>query len=78
MVGVTEASVGVTPVGAAVRAYVTSGENSLAVHLVMEAPDAALIPQVRSVAERHGIEHVTVQLETPAQHGEEAHGHGSW
>lgn len=57
---------------------VTSGENSLAVHLVMEAPDVALIPQVRSVAERHGIEHVTVQLETPAQRGDEAHGHGSW
>jgi cobalt-zinc-cadmium efflux system protein len=44
---------------------VTQGENSLSVHLVTEIPDFSLIQQAREVAEKHGIEHVTVQLEPP-------------
>lgn len=54
---------------------ITSGEHSLSVHLVMEPPDFAIIPQAQQVAERHGIEHITVQLETPAMRQNEAHAH---
>lgn len=57
---------------------VTSGENSLSVHLVMEQPDPGLIPQVRAVAEGYEIEHVTVQLETPAMRQAEEHAHPRW
>lgn len=63
----------------------TQGENSLSVHLVSDAPafalDApafALIEQAREVAERHGVEHVTVQLETPTMREAEEHAHPRW
>jgi cobalt-zinc-cadmium efflux system protein len=44
---------------------VTEGDISLSVHLVIEKADFSLIQQAKDVAEKHGIEHVTVQLEPP-------------
>ena len=57
---------------------VTSGLHSLTAHLVVATgqPQAALLPQVHAIAERHGIEHSTVQFEPPDAHaGHEGHVH---
>lgn len=57
---------------------VTSGLHSLTAHLVVAAGQspADLLPQVHAVAERHGIEHSTVQFEPPDAHtGHERHFH---
>ncbi|EYB66314.1 MULTISPECIES: cation diffusion facilitator family transporter [Deinococcus] len=57
---------------------VTSGLHSLTAHLVVATgqPQAALLPQVHAIAERHGIEHSTVQFEPPDAHaGQEGHVH---
>lgn len=56
----------------------TQGENALSVHLVADAPDLGLVAQAREVARRHGVEHVTVQIETPQMHEAEAHAHPRW
>ena len=55
---------------------ITSGEHSLTVHLVSSstAGNAELLAAAQEVAGRHGIEHVTVQVEPPGHHGEHAHG----
>ena len=55
---------------------ITSGEHSLTVHLVSgsTAGNAELLAAAQEVAGRHGIEHVTVQVEPPGHHGEHAHG----
>lgn len=55
---------------------ITSGEHSLTVHLVSgsTAGSAELLAAAQEVAGRHGIEHVTVQIEPPGHHGEHAHG----
>ncbi|MCY1702876.1 cation diffusion facilitator family transporter [Deinococcus sp. SL84] len=55
---------------------ITSGEHSLTVHLVSgsTAGSAELLAAAQEVAGRHGIEHVTVQVEPPGHHGEHAHG----
>lgn len=55
---------------------VTQGEHSLSVHLVTGTPDFALIQKAQEIAEEHGIEHVTVQLETGEMRQSEHHGHG--
>ena len=47
---------------------VTSGVHSLTAHLVVSQPPPDLLAQVNSVAERHGIEHSTVQFEGPDAH----------
>ena len=44
---------------------ITSGQNSLSVHLVTASPTPAILEQARAVAEKHGIEHTTIQLDTP-------------
>ncbi|WP_102124923.1 cation diffusion facilitator family transporter [Deinococcus planocerae] len=55
---------------------VTSGEHNLTAHLVVPGPEGGLLAQVHEVAERHGIEHSTVQLEPPGAHaGHEGHLH---
>lgn len=57
---------------------VTSGLHSLTAHLVVAAgqPQRDLLPQVHAIAERHGIEHSTVQFEPPDAHaGHEGHVH---
>ncbi|MBF6594290.1 MAG: cation transporter [Thermaceae bacterium] len=54
----------------------TQGENSLSVHLVTQTPELALIQKAQAVAEAHGVEHVTVQLETPQMRQTEHQGHG--
>jgi len=54
----------------------TQGENSLSVHLVTQTPELALIQKAQAVAEAHGVEHVTVQLETPQMRQAEHQGHG--
>lgn len=55
---------------------VTSGEHNLTAHLVAPAPAADLLSRVHEVAERHGIEHSTVQIEPPGVHaGHEGHLH---
>lgn len=55
---------------------VTSGMHMLTVHLVMPDPAPALQTQVEALAHRHGIEHVTVQIERPGSHaGHEGHLH---
>ncbi|GAA5514998.1 metal cation efflux system protein CzcD [Deinococcus carri] len=57
---------------------VTSGVHSLTAHLVVAAgqPHPDLLPQVHALAERHGIEHSTVQFEPPDAHaGHAAHFH---
>lgn len=57
---------------------VTEGENSLSVHLVTDTPDFSLIQQAKEVAEKHGIEHVTVQLEPPDMLEGEHSSHPRW
>ncbi|MEW6421940.1 MAG: cation diffusion facilitator family transporter [Deinococcota bacterium] len=47
---------------------VTSGEHHLTAHLVSAETPADLLPQVHEVAERYGIEHVTVQVEPEGVH----------
>ncbi|GBF04597.1 cation diffusion facilitator family transporter [Deinococcus aerius] len=48
---------------------VTSGLHSLTAHLVVAGqPAADLLPRVHAIAERHGIEHSTVQVEPPDTH----------
>ncbi|MFB9993361.1 cation diffusion facilitator family transporter [Deinococcus oregonensis] len=47
---------------------VTSGEHTLTAHLVSEVHSGTLLPQAREVAERYGIEHTTLQLESPGLH----------
>ncbi|GGS08502.1 MULTISPECIES: cation diffusion facilitator family transporter [Deinococcus] len=47
---------------------VTSGQHSLTAHLVSPAPSADVHALISTVATRHGIEHVTVQLEAPGAH----------
>ncbi|WP_034385728.1 cation diffusion facilitator family transporter [Deinococcus sp. YIM 77859] len=47
---------------------VTSGEHNLSAHLVSDRAPAALLPQVRVVAERYGIRHTTVQVEPEGLH----------
>ena len=55
---------------------ITSGENSLTVHLTVEQAPPGLLASVQAVAARHGIDHATVQLETPGTHaGEKGHLH---
>jgi cobalt-zinc-cadmium efflux system protein len=55
---------------------VTSGEHNLTAHLVVPGPQEGLLARVHEVAERHGIEHSTVQLEPPGLHtGHEGHVH---
>ncbi|BDP44705.1 cation efflux system protein (plasmid) [Deinococcus aetherius] len=55
---------------------VTSGEHNLTAHLVTNTPGPDLLARVHEVAERHGIEHSTVQLEPPGAHaGHEGHLH---
>lgn len=48
---------------------VTSGEHSLTAHLVSETLTPQLQVQATEVAQRYGIEHVTVQLEPPGMSG---------
>lgn len=47
---------------------VSSRQLSLTAHLVSPAPPADLHARISEVASRHGIEHVTVQLEAPGAH----------
>ena len=47
---------------------VTSGQHSLTAHLVSPAPSPDVHALISTVATRHGIEHVTVQLEAPGAH----------
>lgn len=47
---------------------VTSGVHSLTAHLVVDKPPPDLLAQVNATAERHGIEHSTVQFEGPDAH----------
>ncbi|GHG40961.1 MULTISPECIES: cation diffusion facilitator family transporter [Deinococcus] len=47
---------------------VTTGQNTLTAHLVTQAPPAAMQALVDEVAGRHGIDHVTVQIEAPDAH----------
>lgn len=55
---------------------VTSGEHNLTAHLVAPTPGTDLLSRVHEVAERHGIEHSTVQIEPPGAHaGHEGHLH---
>ncbi|BDP44631.1 cation efflux system protein (plasmid) [Deinococcus aetherius] len=55
---------------------VTSGEHNLTAHLVTNTPGPDLLARVHEVAERHGIEHSTVQIEPPGIHaGHEGHLH---
>ena len=56
----------------------TQSEPHLSVHLVVDSADFAYIQQAQAVAGRHGIEHVTVQLETPAMREAEEHAHPRW
>lgn len=53
----------------------TQSEHNLSVHLVVDSADFAYVQQAQVVAEQHGIEHVTVQLETPAMRQAEKHAH---
>jgi cobalt-zinc-cadmium efflux system protein len=57
---------------------VTEGDISLSVHLVIEKADFSLIQQAKDVAEKHGIEHVTVQLEPPDTLQNEHGNHPRW
>jgi cobalt-zinc-cadmium efflux system protein len=57
---------------------VTEGDISLSVHLVTEKADFSLIQQAKDVAEKHGIEHVTVQLEPPDALQDEHGSHPRW
>ncbi|SEJ84879.1 cobalt-zinc-cadmium efflux system protein [Deinococcus reticulitermitis] len=44
---------------------VTSGQHSLTAHLVSAVPSRTVQAKAAEVAQRYGIEHVTVQLESP-------------
>ncbi|WP_019008666.1 cation diffusion facilitator family transporter [Deinococcus aquatilis] len=51
---------------------VTTGEHNLTVHLVVPPPAAGVQDAVETIAERYGIEHVTLQLEEANRHGDHA------
>lgn len=44
----------------------TSGRNSMTVHLVADSPDSALVRAAQRIAREHGIEHASIQVEDPA------------
>ncbi|GMA14719.1 cation transporter [Deinococcus metallilatus] len=55
---------------------VTSAEHNLTAHLVSAEAPATLLAEVHEIAERYGIEHVTVQVEPEGVHaGHEGHLH---
>ena len=56
---------------------ITSGQNSLSVHLTVAPgqPDLSLVQAARQVAEAQGIEHTTVQLDEPQVLVDERGGH---
>ncbi|WP_309573283.1 cation diffusion facilitator family transporter [Deinococcus sp.] len=51
---------------------VTTGEHNLTAHLVAPGGEGGLLHHVEEVAERHGVGHVTVQIEAADAH--DAHG----
>jgi cobalt-zinc-cadmium efflux system protein len=51
---------------------VTSGDHNLTAHLVVPLPAAGIQDAVETIAERYGIEHVTLQLEEVGRHGDHA------
>lgn len=51
---------------------VTSGDNNLTAHLVVPLPSPSIQGAVDAIAERYGIEHVTLQFEEANRHGDQA------
>ena len=56
----------------------TSGRNSMTVHLVTENPNTSLVAEAQRVAREHDIEHASIQLEDAAMAATEQGAHPRW
>lgn len=53
----------------------TSGRNSMTVHLVVETPSVTQVKEAQRVAREHGVEHASIQMDDVATAGAEAGRH---
>lgn len=56
----------------------TSGRNSMTVHLVADSPSTALVAEAQRIAREHHIEHASIQLDDPASAAAETGTHPPW
>ena len=55
----------------------TSGRNSMTVHLVSDSPDISLVSEAQRIAREHDIEHASIQVEDAAMAAAEHGAHPS-
>ena len=56
----------------------TSGRNSMTVHLVADVPDTKLVAEAQRIAAEHEIEHASIQLDDAASAAAEKGAHPRW